>query len=310
LIEGTLEISQVENSESTEIRMDTVGQNSVVYHPANQVHTMRNVGNDTAKYYVLKWLGEPSGHGEDTKPGLWQECQEELPGKTTYSRNGMRFTSIYSSRTPYLSRLHIHFDTFEPGQGYSAHSDSYDIFLFVSCGQVRINQRTVIDGGFYYHPATQQHELKNTGYGIAKILVIEIHGIGRGLEFDVKKIQALKEWELLASRSSIEIAQSVPAGSSIILIDDNQIGKEYFKGFTVSPFIEHEGHYWGPPPFDETAIDELERMRSGGAQFLVFCWPSFWWLDYYKQFKNYIDQTYIQKSSTNSTIIYDITRKT
>ena len=45
------------------------------------------------------------------------------------------------------------------------------------------------------------------------------------------------------------------------------------------PFLEHDGEYWGPPPDDEAAIAELERLRTEkGVAFIVFPWTASWWL--------------------------------
>ncbi len=51
-------------------------------------------------------------------------------------------------------------------------------------------------------------------------------------------------------------------------------------GRRVRLFLERDGHYWGTPPDDETAIGELERVRRSGIRFVIFAWPAFWWLDH------------------------------
>jgi hypothetical protein len=56
----------------------------------------------------------------------------------------------------------------------------------------------------------------------------------------------------------------------------------------VVPFTEKDGDYWGPPENDRAAIDELERLRRSGANFIVIGWPAFWWLDCYKSFNSYL----------------------
>ena len=54
------------------------------------------------------------------------------------------------------------------------------------------------------------------------------------------------------------------------------------------PFLERDGQYWGPPPDGDTGIQELERLRKLGADFIVFVWTAFWWLDYYAELHNYL----------------------
>jgi FkbM family methyltransferase len=81
-----------------------------------------------------------------------------------------------------------------------------------------------------------------------------------------------------------ELAALIPAGDAFILIDEEQFGGEVPPGRHAIPFLERDGQYWGPPPDDATAIEELERLRQAGAHFIVFARPAFWWLEYYTGF--------------------------
>src|SRR5260221_2074296 len=64
-----------------------------------------------------------------------------------------------------------------------------------------------------------------------------------------------------------EITRLIPPGQRFILIDEEQIRGE-LAHLAAMPFLEKDGQYWGPPPGDETAIRELERLRQGGAKYL------------------------------------------
>jgi len=87
-----------------------------------------------------------------------------------------------------------------------------------------------------------------------------------------------------------EIVETVPAGSTLILVNDDQWGREQetLTGRRVLPFLEREGRYWGAPADDETAIRELERLRRAGARFLIFAWSSFWWLEHYSGLRGHL----------------------
>ncbi len=85
-----------------------------------------------------------------------------------------------------------------------------------------------------------------------------------------------------------KIAGVIPPGDTFILVDENIRMCELVAGRRAFPFLERDGVYWGNPLDDETAIQELERMRQNGASFMVFGWPAFWWFDYYSQFYKYL----------------------
>ncbi|MEP0982489.1 glycosyltransferase family A protein [Leptolyngbya sp. FACHB-17] len=77
--------------------------------------------------------------------------------------------------------------------------------------------------------------------------------------------------------------------ANYILVDMDELGHhQLLEHRQALPFLEKDGIYWGPPPDDETAIRELERMRQEGASAIVFGWTAFWWLDYYAAFSLYL----------------------
>jgi hypothetical protein len=103
--------------------------------------------------------------------------------------------------------------------------------------------------------------------------------------------QVLKEvpWLYEMQTALEEIAAVVPSGATLILVDEDRWGGgQALGGRRTLPFLERDGVYWGLPPDSATAISELERLRSLGAQYLVFMRPSFWWLDYYDDFRDHL----------------------
>jgi glycosyltransferase involved in cell wall biosynthesis len=79
---------------------------------------------------------------------------------------------------------------------------------------------------------------------------------------------------------------------ALILVDEATWEAGPIGGRQRLPFLEKDGHYYGTPPDDETAICELERLRQTGAAFLVFAWPAFWWFDHFRQFYSYLRASY------------------
>jgi len=106
-----------------------------------------------------------------------------------------------------------------------------------------------------------------------------------------------------------ELASLIPSGQSFILVDDNQWGVDgEVVGRCPIPFLECNGEYWGPPENDDGGIRELERLRLGGVTALVFAWPAFWWLDYYKGFHDYLRSTFRCLLQNDRLVIFDLQR--
>lgn len=85
-----------------------------------------------------------------------------------------------------------------------------------------------------------------------------------------------------------EIEALVEPHKAFILVDQQDLGPQIAPGRRVIPFLERDGEYWGPPSDDATAIGQLERLRQMGATFIIFAWPSFWWLEYYTELNRYL----------------------
>ena len=58
----------------------------------------------------------------------------------------------------------------------------------------------------------------------------------------------------------------IPPGDTFILVDHEVFRDELAIGRRAMPFLERDGEYWGPPPDDLTAIQELERLRRSGSE--------------------------------------------
>jgi hypothetical protein len=84
-----------------------------------------------------------------------------------------------------------------------------------------------------------------------------------------------------------KLCSLVPPGTTVIVVDEEQMRHE-LTGFKTRPFLDRNGVYWGPPTDDQSAIAELERMKLEGAGMIAFIWPSFWWLETYAKFHQYL----------------------
>jgi hypothetical protein len=115
------------------------------------------------------------------------------------------------------------------------------------------------------------------------------------------------DWKDRLKMAKRELLALIPPGETFILVDQEQwetVGD--FSDHSVHPFLERDGQYWGPPPDDQTAIQELERMRKTGANFIVFGWPAFWWLDHYGGLHDYLSSKCRCILQNSRLIAYDL----
>lgn len=98
-----------------------------------------------------------------------------------------------------------------------------------------------------------------------------------------------QKWAQNESRFKQDLNAAIPAGSSLILVDEACLGvNRNTTDYRVLPFPECEGVYGGRPQSDEIAIGELQRLQRQGAGYMVFAWPTFWWLEHYSAFHRYL----------------------
>lgn len=111
-------------------------------------------------------------------------------------------------------------------------------------------------------------------------------------------------------KSSKEIAAVVPPGSTCILVDDQAVEPELsLPERRLFSFFKPDGHYQGRPSDDATALTELRRLMSLGADYVVFMWPSFWWLDHYKIFTEYLWSHHQCLLQNERVVVFDLKAK-
>jgi hypothetical protein len=105
-----------------------------------------------------------------------------------------------------------------------------------------------------------------------------------------------------------ELEDMTPLGHTLIIADNPaQWGIDtMLTGRRVVPFLEHEGLFWGKPEDDAVAIQELERLRTSGASFMVFAWPAFWWLDYYSGLHQHLRSNFRCVLENERLVIFDL----
>jgi hypothetical protein len=103
-----------------------------------------------------------------------------------------------------------------------------------------------------------------------------------------------------------QILTLVPVEDMFILVDQDVFRNELVIERRVLPFTERDGQYWGPPADDISAIQELERLRRSGANFMVFAWPAFWWLDHYSGLNRYLRSKFQCRLESELVVVFDL----
>ena len=112
-------------------------------------------------------------------------------------------------------------------------------------------------------------------------------------------------WRQWSAQAANELDALVPQDDSLILIDDLQLPEEIAPGRKVTPFLECNGQYGGPPPDSQTAIAELQRLKHQEIRYVVLGWPSFWWIEEYPQFFEYLE-THATVLQNDRLRVYDL----
>jgi glycosyltransferase involved in cell wall biosynthesis len=139
------------------------------------------------------------------------------------------------------------------------------------------------------------------------------HAQRMGLRFDPETWKNGNEhygWMTTLDRATRELEEIVPEGEMFVLVDDDWWNDgagngEMLPGRQRLSLSERNGEYWGPPADDADAVQELERLRRRGAQFVAFAWPSFWWLEHYSQFAAWLHSTFPCLLQNERLVVFD-----
>jgi hypothetical protein len=104
----------------------------------------------------------------------------------------------------------------------------------------------------------------------------------------------------------LELNAIIPPNALVIAADDGDPTIFYYAQRKGWHFLE-DGIYEGNPPDSAEAIADLEKLRSHGANYLVFYAGTLWWLDYYKEFAARLRETAELIEATPEFAIYRLT---
>jgi glycosyltransferase involved in cell wall biosynthesis len=137
--------------------------------------------------------------------------------------------------------------------------------------------------------------------------VLEEYGRSIGVAVDRETWRRNSWWH--RHRAAIDALKALPRpGRPIVLIDDGTWELGPIDERRRLPLVEHDRQDWGPPPDDAAAIAALERQRQGGAAYVVFAWPAFWWLDYYAGLSRHLRSCYACVLNNECVVVFDLSR--
>jgi hypothetical protein len=104
-----------------------------------------------------------------------------------------------------------------------------------------------------------------------------------------------------------ELNRIAPPNALVIIADSGDPTAIFYSQRKGWHFLQNFGI---PAKNSDHAVQELERLRSAGGQYLAFTRYTFWWLDYYKEFRAHLDARYKRIRETPDYVIYDLTGNT
>lgn len=118
---------------------------------------------------------------------------------------------------------------------------------------------------------------------------------------------ATDDWaaRIVAAAAAVE-ARTGPADTILLADGGEWMVDGTLRGRRAIPVTEHAGKYNGPPHDDDHAVDEIERLRGAGADFLAVTSAARWWLDLYPRFARYLRETYTCVLETPDVVLFDL----
>jgi radical SAM protein with 4Fe4S-binding SPASM domain len=116
------------------------------------------------------------------------------------------------------------------------------------------------------------------------------------------------EYAAIVAGTVAALDRIVPAGARALIVSKGDDALTRLRDGEAWHFPCLEDGSWGHYPLDDaSAIDQVERERERGAQFLAFPSTGFWWLEHYRTFAKHLDDHYVVASEhQREHVIYDL----
>ncbi|MEY2601057.1 MAG: hypothetical protein QOJ36_376 [Verrucomicrobiota bacterium] len=104
--------------------------------------------------------------------------------------------------------------------------------------------------------------------------------------------------------AGLKLKATTPASALVAAADNGDPTVLYYAERKGWHFLEKNGIYDGEPRDSAQAIVDLEELRKHGASYLVFTSNTSWWLDYYEQLGEYVQNNSTLIDATSEFKIY------
>ena len=172
ILEGEAEVITADHPRDPNPRITQLGKHQASYYPADQHHTIRNSSELPVSYLMVRWRGGTSASRWPATTRFF-DIEEPRAGPATEDFSAV---GLLDEATDQLSKLEIHLSTLQPGAGYAAHIDAYDLAIIVLEGDIVICDEIHPKNSIILISAGEPHDMKNPGQDVAQYLVLELHG--------------------------------------------------------------------------------------------------------------------------------------
>jgi hypothetical protein len=111
-------------------------------------------------------------------------------------------------------------------------------------------------------------------------------------------------WMERALAASEDLSRVVPKGEAFVLLNDSVWNPDVVP--ERRPLLGADGGRTGGPADEEEAIARLEGMRAGGASFVAFAWPAFWWLERFPRLHLHLTSSYRCVLRNERVVVFDV----
>jgi mannose-6-phosphate isomerase-like protein (cupin superfamily) len=171
VLDGAVEIELADDPSSANSKRHPMKPGMFSYYPATQHHTIHNTGAQPATYLMFKWHGAAGGSETPLPASVFEHERMVVPNKPA----PQAMKRLFQQATEQLPKLHAHLTTLQPGAGYEAHADPYDVAIILLSGEVETVGERVKPLGVIYYSAGELHGMRNVGTVPATYLVFEFH---------------------------------------------------------------------------------------------------------------------------------------